>query len=349
MKVFVYAIAKDEAACARRWFESVREADEVLVLDTGSTDGTQDLLQQLGAKGFSGAPDPWRFDAARNMALNLLPDNADICVACDLDEVFTPGWRKALSKAWRSGTTRAQYEFEWTPGGFLTRDWAHSRTGYRWKGPAHESLVCEGAEKTVFARGVTLSHRPEPGKKKASYLPLLELAVREEPLEPRYLHYLGREYMYQRRWQEAVYMLKRHLDAPRSLWRSERSASMRYIGASLKALGRADEAELWLYRAACEDPKQREPLVDLAEIMYEREKWPDVVTFGTAALRIEKPDTGYITEPAAWGAKIYDLLCIAYWKTGERHRSLDMAREALRREPDNVRMRENVRFLEGAV
>ena len=39
MKVSVYAIAKDEGKFCARWMDSMREADEVVVLDTGSMDG----------------------------------------------------------------------------------------------------------------------------------------------------------------------------------------------------------------------------------------------------------------------------------------------------------------------
>ena len=42
---------------------------------------------------------PWRFDTARNRSLALVPEDADICVCTDLDEVFHPGWRAALESA----------------------------------------------------------------------------------------------------------------------------------------------------------------------------------------------------------------------------------------------------------
>ena len=48
MKIYVYAIAKNEAKFARRWMGSMAEADGVYVLDTGSTDGTPDILRELG-------------------------------------------------------------------------------------------------------------------------------------------------------------------------------------------------------------------------------------------------------------------------------------------------------------
>ena len=48
-----------------------------------------------------------------------MPEEADICVCTDLDEVFHPGWREALEKAWAPGTGQARYRYTWsfTPDG----------------------------------------------------------------------------------------------------------------------------------------------------------------------------------------------------------------------------------------
>ena len=49
-KICVYAIAKNEEKFVDRWFDSVKEADYVVVLDTGSTDNTVSKLKNLGVK-----------------------------------------------------------------------------------------------------------------------------------------------------------------------------------------------------------------------------------------------------------------------------------------------------------
>ena len=113
MKVVVYAICKNERAFADRWMASMSEADEVYVLDTGSTDGTPQRLEELGAHVTVEAITPWRFDVARNRSLDLVPADADLCVCTDLDEVFQPGWREKVEEAWTPGVDRLLYRYTW--------------------------------------------------------------------------------------------------------------------------------------------------------------------------------------------------------------------------------------------
>ena len=66
MKVCVYAIAKNEEKFVRRWLDSMKEADGIYVLDTGSNDDTVRLLKEGGAVVESEVFRPFRFDSARN-------------------------------------------------------------------------------------------------------------------------------------------------------------------------------------------------------------------------------------------------------------------------------------------
>lgn len=100
MKVVVYAICKNEAQFVDRWMDSMGEADQVVVLDTGSEDDTVERLRARGALAEVEVISPWRFDVARNRSMELVPEDADICVCTDLDEVFHPGWRARLEEAW---------------------------------------------------------------------------------------------------------------------------------------------------------------------------------------------------------------------------------------------------------
>jgi hypothetical protein len=62
-------------------------------------------------------------------------------------------------------------------------------------------------------------------KSRGSYLPLLEMAVEENPTDDRMVYYLGREYLYKGQWEVCIQTLKRYLGLPRAWWNEEHSKS----------------------------------------------------------------------------------------------------------------------------
>ena len=351
MKIIVYAIAKNEAQFAERFMASCSEADGVYILDTGSTDGTPELLSELGATVQVAVIDPWRFDTARNASLELVPEDADVCICLDLDEVLCPGWREALEGAWAPGTTRARYTYVWshTPDGgdgvVFFADKIHARHGYHWAHPVHEVLAADWPENSVTIPALRIDHWPDDSKSRGQYLPLLELSVQENPDDDRNMHYLGREYMFHGRWGDAIATLMRHLAMPSATWKAERAASMRYIARCCDALGDWQSAAHWLERAAEEAPTQREAPYTLAMLYYRREDWPLCRYWAMRTLSIAVRDNNYITEPEAWGAEPYDLMAIASWRLGQHEDAVRAAEQALELEPGNERLRENLRIM----
>ena len=356
MKIVVYAICKNEAQFVSRWIKSMSEADQIVVLDTGSTDDTVEQLRSLGAQVTVETIRPWRFDVARNRSLELVDPGADICVCTDLDEVFHPGWRNALEAAWVPGATQATYRYTWSfrpDGGEGVVFWyekIHARHGYRWVHPVHEVLEWVGPGQPglkVAAEGIQLDHHPDPEKSRAQYLPLLELAVAETPQDDRSVHYLGREYLFRGRWDDCIHTLKQHLAMPSAAWADERAASMRFIAQSYEHKGEPNEALLWYLRAVVQAPHLREPLVELALLLYTQEEWDGVLYFTQKALAIRERPRTYICEARAWGALPYDLRCQAYYHTNRPQLALEAARTALALEPQDERLQSNMRLLEG--
>ena len=283
MKICVYAICKNEEKFIKRWYDSMKEADKIFVLDTGSTDNSYDVLKELGVIVKKEKIKPWRFDVARNVSLDMVDEDADICVCTDLDEVFEKGWRDKLEKIWDKDTTRASYTFNWSldennnPIISFYSDKIHSRYGYKWTHPVHEVLKFDGVEKRVFDEKIVLNHYPDRSKSRGSYLPLLELSVAEDPSDDRNMHYLGREYMYYERWNEAIDTLEKHLSLKNSTWKDERCASMRFIGRCYKHLNRKLEAEFWYQKALLEAPHLKEDYTELALFYYDNQDYEKAI------------------------------------------------------------------------
>ena len=146
VKIAVYAIAKNEAKHVKRWHKATKEADVRIVLDTGSEDKTYDLLLQYGIEAHRATLSDFRFDVARNMALNLVPSDVDICVSLDMDEVPDPDFFDLLRKGWKPDTGRAWVMWD-TGNIWANNNRIHARHNYEWRYPCHE--VIEPIDKSL--------------------------------------------------------------------------------------------------------------------------------------------------------------------------------------------------------
>ena len=68
----------------------------------------------------------------------MVPDDFDICVCTDLDEIFEKGWRKKLEKVWKNNTNRCKYTYNWSldennkPKVSFLYEKIHDRKHYKW-------------------------------------------------------------------------------------------------------------------------------------------------------------------------------------------------------------------------
>lgn len=353
-KVCVYAICKNEKNFVDRWMDAVSEADLVVVTDTGSSDDTVARLKKRGAVVYSEKIDPWRFDVARNISMDHIPEDVDICVSNDLDEIFEPGWRKKLEAAWKPCYTRARYLFTWSfksdgsPIKQFPMEKIHRRHGFRWVHPVHEVLAYSGEDpdNVVWVPGMVLNHYPDLSKPRGQYLPLLELSAQENPTDDRTAFWLGREYMYNRMHDKAIAALKRHIALPTAGWDEERCASMRFIAKSYQAKGDNRQAKLWLYRAIAECPRVREPYLQMGGLGYIEENWPLVYLMVERALQITQKTGSYLMEPECWGYSLYDLGAICNYRLGLYEKSLEYGKKACEMEPQNERLRKNLELIQ---
>lgn len=347
LKIAVYAIAKNESAFVDRWYESMKEADAIYVLDTGSTDDTVSKLKSHGINVYEEKIEPWRFDVARNKSLALVPLDTDVCVCTDLDEILEPGWRAKIESTWNNAN-RMRYKYNWSidendhPLVTFLYEKIHDRLHYKWIYPVHEVLSCSlEEEKVVTNEEIVLNHYPDRTKSRSSYLPLLELSVKENPDNDRNMHYLGREYMYYHRWNEAITTLEHHLQLKSATWKAERSASMRFISRCYHNLNRDEEAIYWCKKAILESPNQREGYVELAMLEFQNKNYLEVIINCLKAKSILKNAMIYINEPFCWDSTIDDLLSISYYSLGLKDEALFYVDKALSYDETNERLKKN--------
>lgn len=347
MKIVVYAICKNEEKFINRWFNSMKEADEIYVLDTGSTDNTVSLLKKLGVNVKVKKINPWRFDVARNESLNMVPLDADLCVCTDLDEVFDNGWREKLEK-YAKDATRVQYNYIWSfdkygkPAVNFYYEKIHKRDGYIWVNPVHEVLKCNlDQEKLVIIDSITLKHYPDSTKSRSSYLNLLKLAVKEDPKNDRNMHYLGREYMFHGEYNKAIKTLKKHLKLKTATWDKERCASLRFISRCYRYQRDYTNALKYALLSVSECSNIRESYYETALVYYEVSNFKMCSLYLEAALTIINNDKIYINEPDCYNGSIEDLLSVCYYYLEKYDLAMEFVNKALEFNPQSDRLNKN--------
>jgi glycosyltransferase involved in cell wall biosynthesis len=344
MKIAVYAISKNEEQFVERFCQSAKDADLILIADTGSTDHTPEIAYRCGAEVYDIAITPWRFDKARDAALALIPKDFDVCISLDLDEELQPGWREEIERVWKDDTTRLRYKFDWGQGIAFYYEKIHARHGYHWHHPCHEYPVNDARIKEVWAQTdmLLVIHKPDPTKSRGQYLDLLLLAVTEDPRCPRNAFYYARELTFYHRWLDAVVALNKYLDMPEATWQNERCYAMRLLGKCYDELNH--NGVEWFKKACNEAPNTREPWVELSESYYKKSMWQESLDAGLRALEVKNKELVYTMNPAVWGALPHDYIAIAAHKLGLKDLAIKHGEIAVELEPENERLKANLEF-----
>jgi hypothetical protein len=338
LKVAVYAICKNEAKNVPRWYDSIQEADGVFVTDTGSSDNTVELLKERGVNVFHAEIEPWRFDVARNISLENVPDDYDVVLCIDLDEVIGKGWREKVEKIFQmypqATLVRWPFVFSWfdekctKPKTSMYQWKIHVRHGYHWESPIHEVLAWHGEGKTleVYCEDIHSWHYQDLSKPR-EYQKLIDKAISEDPKDQRLSWLRARELMMHNRFEEAIEEAKRHLGLTKEIEEGEnrmvieqlRALSMRYISQALMQRHKQDktvdagEVIEWMLKSVAECPWLRESWVALAQAWALFDQWEQVYACATFAQTIKARTNSIENDELAWGEYPEKLARIA-WK-----------------------------------
>ena len=177
---------------------------------------------------------------------------------------------------------------------------------------------------------------------------MLEVAVREDDRDPSHFFYYARELSFYGRWDdESIAALKKYLNMGAASNQNERCYAMRVMGKCYTEKGEWHEAEKWYLQAAGEAPNTREPWCELAMLYYYQRRWPECFAMSMRALQITDRALVYTCDPAVWGHWPHDLLSIAAWNLKLFDISIEQARLAVEKSPDDERLKANLKMVMG--
>lgn len=298
MKIAWNAIVKNEAAILDRCISSLLpHIDYGIVVDTGSTDNTPELLKQAFAranKPLEITSTPFEnFSQARNVALQAARNSQlawDYLLLCDADmelRVEHPGWTKKLN----GGPAYDMRQVGGTLGYYNKRLVSRHATG-NYVGVTHEYLdvtsagVLEGADFVDHADG---ANRPD---KLQRDIALLEAALRTETspgVIERYTFYLAQSYFESNEFRKAADLYAKRVTLggfDEERW----YAQMRYAQC-LGQLGDQANFLLEMFRAYHMRPQRAEVLYELAKDFRGRGDNQSSLLFSEAGLQVRHPAT----------------------------------------------------------
>lgn len=307
-------IVKNEEGCLARALVNWRQlADELIIVDTGSTDRTIEIAAEHGATVLQYE---WSYPGNKGAARMTGIDAAqgEWIVVLDADEIIRDpaGLRNWLHSPAAQEITGANVLFENYVDGLLTLCWYQVRVFRRglyayihrehelphWRG---QGDACEVHLDAVF------EHRTPPGRDGGKSQPMLDrllLDVEEHPSDPGPLFFLHRQYLLRGDYQAALEWGHLYLSVSEGINPCEcygHMATAHYF------LGDPQEALRWLHKAAAEESHRRIWWIRLAEMHMTQGRWQ----IALAHLRLASelwPEFEWQWEPETYGPQLHYLI-----------------------------------------
>ena len=355
-KICVYTICKNESKFVEKWLDSMQEADYICVLDTGSTDDTYQKLKKdprvtVVKKQII---KPWRFDVARNESMKLVPEDADVLVCTDLDEIFDPGWADVIRKVWRPDATRIFYTFAWShnsvgePQDVFRYDKIHTRD-YKWVYPIHEVLMPKDPNMHMLnldvGTEIFLHHYPDKTKPRGFYFDLLKLSCEENPDDCHVQMLYAREFLINDRWEEGLQEFLKCLKMPDIETPQKRLVLLNCLMQTAliyEKLNNFDETLWYCQEFIKEDKTYRDPYLLMGEV-YNQMGMPTLAEACVkAAYEYAYQHRDWVERSTTWLGWAHDVLSVAYFNVGKVDEAIREGAEALKHEPNEPRLLKNM-------
>lgn len=361
-KICVYAICKNESEWIERWLNNMSEADYIVVLDTGSTDNSFEILKKdprvnrIEQKIIT----PWRFDVARNESMKLVPEDANILVCTDFDELFEEGWAQILRDHWEPKDTKCYYTYAWShnelgePQDVFKYDKIHTRD-YYWKFPVHEVLypIKENFEEYILDAEdhIYLHHFQDMSKERENYYDLLKLSVEENPDNAHCRMLLAREYLIKREPQKALEEYLACLDYEDIYEPSQISVLLETYGrlGDLYSwdMNNFEEGSKYYYKFISLDQTYREPYFCLADLFLAKRQPTIAIGLIKTALEFTYQHFNWVERKDNWLYKAEELLFYGYEMLDNVEEAYKYGKIAVQHMPENVELlKKYIRILE---
>lgn len=344
-------IVKNEEQTLGRCLSSIDGVvDEIVIVDTGSTDRTKHIAGQFGAviRDFAWIDD---FAAARNFA--FAQATKDYILWLDADDVVEAEDRQKLLALKATmppdvDSVLMDYHLAFQENGQPSVSLKRNRLvrracGFRWIGAVHEYLDVSGRR---MVSDIAVAHRKEAVHTDRNLRIYRKRAERGEPFVPRDLYYYANELKDHGFYEEAAEQYEAFL-ATQLGWVEDRIAACLRAAECYGSMYERDLQLRSLFRSMSYDRPRAECCCSLGMLfMGDNLLQQAIFWFETATRLGDPPNNGALTDTAAWTWFPYLQLCVCYDRLGRLEEANACNEQALRFYPDHPSMLHNKHYLQ---
>lgn len=269
MTVGAVIIAKNEENSVEKMLESVKDFDEIVFVDTGSTDKTIEIAKKYTDKifHFDWCDD---FSAARNFAIENA--TADWLMSIDCDHWMMDPFenvKSAVINADNLGHSSGFVSLHSNGKTFSHQaGFLFQRVGAYWSGDVHEVInprpTFNADIKQAF--GYSETHKNDPDRN-------LRILLKSENKSARTLFYLGREYYERKQYENAIERMSEFIKV--GTWNAEIAEAYITLARCYWFTQQGDKAREMCLQAIRVNPDLKEALLFMSELHFEpwKTKW----------------------------------------------------------------------------
>lgn len=340
-------IVRDEAATLERCLESVQSAvDEIIIVDTGSTDCTKQIAEKYTSCVYDF---PWKddFASARNFSLDR--GTKDFLLWLDADDILPRSSAEKLTLLKQTLTldidlVMMPYQVSFDENGKCTFSYWRERlirrnSGLRFQGRVHEAIVPGGR---ILHIDIPVMHRKEKTEASDRNLRIYEKMEREkETFEPRALYYYGRELLTHGQWEKACHILEEFLKRPDG-WIENKIDGARQLAEARRNLGDAAGELQALLQTLEYDVPRGETCCCLGRYFFERNSYEQASYWYMQALQAKRANwQGAFIQEECYGYLPSIMLCVCCDRMGRRKEAEKWNELAGYYKPDSDAYRQN--------
>ncbi len=325
--ISICMIVKNEEMHIARCLDSIAElVDEIVIVDTGSTDKTVEIASGYTAKVYSY---PWTddFSDARNYSFSKA--TMDYCMWMDADDILEKTEREKFLQLKKSllpdtDIVMMKYHTAFDENGrpsfsYFRERWIKNCSKYRWVGAVHEVIPPSG--KVIYS-DIAICHKKINAKDPDRNLKIYQKMLADgKTLDARQQYYYGRELYYHKQYEEAVSVFEQFLQSTDG-WVENKIEACSICANCYDQLGQENSALMTLLRSMSFDLPRAELCCDIGKYFLEHGNYRNAVYWYETALHTQRDEySGGFVLPDCYDYIPLLQLCVCFDKMGDRKKA----------------------------